>query len=154
MKYATVCLVVFAILGGLRFFQNSPIRSWKAVFLAGIPLSFVICYYISCAFLPPLPPQPRAEKVQANRAELERTFRRIEGISSAAINGHEIRLDFAQDKPLAEFKQIARQTGGTAANFLALNSTNRMVVFITVNGRNRYELTYDTGQGVVDETSY
>lgn len=154
MKYAVVCLVVFAFLGCLKFFEGSPFRSWKAVLFTAIPLSFVVCYYISCAFPAPPPPPPRTEKVAANKAELERTFRRIAGVSGASINGQEIRLDFAQDKPLSEFKQIARQTGGTAANFLSINKTNRMFVFITVNGRNRYELVYDTQTGVVDETSF
>lgn len=153
MKYVIVCLLVFAVVF-LRLCEGSPIRSWKAVFLTGVSLCFIVCCYVSWAFPAPPSPQPRSEKIAANKAELERTFRRIAGVRAAAIEGQVIRLDFAEDKPLAEFKRIALQTGGTAAHFLETYKTNRMEVFITVNGRSRYTLVYDTRSGIVDETTF
>jgi hypothetical protein len=154
MKYALVCVAVVGILALLKCVEGSPLRSWKSVFLLAAPLSFLVCYYISCAFPPPPLPQPRSAKVVLNKGELERTFRRIEGVDRASIDGPVIRLNFTQDKPLAEFKSIARRTGGTAAHFLKLNETNRVVVLISIGGRSRYALVYDTATGVVDETSF
>jgi hypothetical protein len=154
MKYAVACVLIFAVLALLRFFEGSPIRSWKAIVLTGIPLSFIVCYYLSCAFPAPPPPQPRSEKVAVNKAELERTFRRIAGVNYAKIEGPLIYLNFVEDKPLSEFKSIARQTGGTAAHLLQMYNTNRVVVFVTVNGQNRYALVYDTQTGIVDETTF
>ena len=153
MKYAVACLLVCAVLVLLKFLEGSPIRSWKAVILTAIPLSFSVCLYLSWAFPAP-PPQPRAEKVAANKAELERTFRRIAGANYAKIDGPLIYLNFAEDKPLSEFKNIARWTGGAAAHFMQMYNTNRVAVFVTVNGRNRLALVYDTQTGVVDETAF
>ena len=154
MKYALIYLVVFVVLGCLKYFEGSPIRSWKSACFISIPLGLMVCWYASVAFPPPPPPLPRADKVAANRAELERTFRRISGVNGASITGQIIRLDFAQDKTSAEFKSIAQQTCGTAATFLKINETNRMTVFITVNGRDRCALTYDARTGVMDETGF
>lgn len=68
MKYAVACLLVCAVLVLLKFLEGSPIRSWKAVILTAIPLSFAACWYLSWAFPAPPPPQPRAERVAANKA--------------------------------------------------------------------------------------
>jgi hypothetical protein len=153
MIYAAICLAVFAVLTFLKFCEDSPIRSWKSVLFTGVPLAFIVCYYVSCAFPTP-PPQARAEKVAANKAELERTFRRIEGVSHARIDEPVIELNFAYDKPLQELKQIARQTGGTAAHFLKLDKTNQITVRISIRGRNRYEMEYDTERGVISEHEF
>ena len=152
MKFALACLVVFAVLIFLRYCEGSPVRTWKAVVLAGVLLSVAVCYYVRWAFPPPPPPQPREEKIALNQAELERTFRRIAGVRAASIEGPVVRLDFAEDKPVEEFRRIAQSTCGTAAHFLSLYKTNRMVIFISVNGRQRFALAYDTQRGVLDET--
>ncbi len=153
-KYSAACLIIFALLAFLKFVEDSPIRSWKTVFFTTISLSFIVCYYISCAFPPPPPPQPRNAKVASNRAELERTFRRIAGVDRASINGSEIEINFAEDKPIAELKSIAQQTGGTAAYFLQLNGTNHITMHISVRGQKRYRMEYETGRGVVDEQEF
>ena len=152
MKFTLACLLVFAVLIFLRYCEGSPIRTWKSVVIAGVLFSIVVCYYVRWAFPSPPPPQPREEKIALNKAELERTFRRIAGVRAASIEGSVVRLDFAEDKPVSEFRHIAQSTGATATHFLSPHNTNRMVVFITVNGRQRYSLAYDTQRGVLDET--
>jgi hypothetical protein len=154
LKFTAVCLVIFAIMTFLRFVQDSPVRSWKTVFFVGIPLSAIVCYYVSCAFPPPPPPQPVSEKVAVRRAELQRTFRHIEGVDNAIIDGSFIRINFAQNKPIQELKNIARSTGATAAHFLQTEGTNRIVLLITVQGRDRYRMEYETGRGIVDEKEF
>ena len=151
MKFALACVLVFAILGFLRCCEGSPVRTWKAVFISGTLLCIAVCYYLNWAYPPPPPLPPRAEKVALNKAELERTFRHIAGVHAASIEGSVVRLDFREDKPMAELRRIALSTCGTAAHFLGLHETNRMSVFITVNGRQRIALVYDTRQGVMEE---
>ena len=87
MKYAIVALIVFAILIFLKFCEGSPFRSWKSVILTGIPLSFIIGYYLGHAFPAPAPPPPRSERILAYRAELQRNLRHIAGVKQAAIHG-------------------------------------------------------------------
>jgi hypothetical protein len=152
MKFALICLLLFAVLSFLRFCEGSPIRTWKAVAIAGVFLSFVAWHYLRWAFPAPPPPPPREEKIALNKAELERTFRRIAGVRAATIEVPVVRLDFSTDKTVSEFRHIAQSAGATAAHFLSLHNTNRIVVFITVNGHQRYSLAYDTQRGVVDET--
>jgi hypothetical protein len=154
LKYSLACLVIVGILAFLKFCEGSPIRSWKAVFFTAIPLGFITCYYISCAFPPPPPPATHAEKSSAYRAELERTFRRIAGVDRATFDGSIVQMNFAEDKPLSELKSIARQTGGTAAHFLKAGEGKRVTVHITVRGRKRYEMEYEANRGVVFEESY
>lgn len=154
LKFSAACLIIFAILAFLKFVEDSPIRSWRAVFMVGIPLSFVTCYYISCAFPGPPPLPPRAEKVASNKAELERTFRRIAGVDRASVNGSIVEINFAQSKPLSELKQIAMSTGGTAAYFLKMGKTNRITVKITVRDELRYQMEYDTSKGIVNEQEF
>jgi len=154
LKYSLACLVIVAILAFLKFSEGSPIRSWKTVCFTAIPLGFITCYYISCAFPPPPPRATQSEKGSAYRAELERTFRRIAGVDRASFHGSVVEMNFAEDKPLDELKSIARQTGGTAAHFLKDGKSNLVKVHITVRGRKRYEMEYDTKLGVVFEASY
>lgn len=154
LKFTAACLIVLAILSLLKFVQDSPIRTWKAVFLIGIPLSVIVCYWVTCAFPPPPPPAPKSEKVSAYKAELERTFRRIEGVKDAKINGQTIEIEFGQDQPIEKLKEIAHQTGGTAAHFLATSKTNRIIIYMRVRGSDRYRMEYDTSAGVVSEKTY
>src|SRR5687768_8343435 len=129
LKFTAACLIIFAILAFLKFVEDSPIRSWKAVFLTGIPLSFIVCYWVNCAYPPPPPLAPKSEKISAYRAELQRTFRRIEGVTSASINGSIIEINFGEDKSIEKLKQIARQSAGVAAHFLKSDKVNRMVIY-------------------------
>ncbi|HEY9173884.1 MAG TPA: hypothetical protein VI136_16495 [Verrucomicrobiae bacterium] len=151
MRYAVACLLTLGILTLLRILKDSPIRSWKTVFLTGTPLALVVCYYLSCAFPPPPPPQPRAEKVDLNKAELERTVRHIEGVRWGQIDQGIILMDFAQEKSRAQLKEIALHVGVTAAHFMRTWETNRVMVIMTINGRNRYAVVYDTRAGIIDE---
>lgn len=151
MKFAIICLLIFAALTFLRYCEDSPIRSWKVVASVGLILGFVTWHYLKWAFPPAPPLPPREEKVALNKAELERTFRRIADVRTASIEGNLIRLDFNAEKPDSEFRRIALSTGGTAANFLSLHSTNRMLVVISVNNRQRYSMMYDTQRGVLEE---
>ena len=149
LKYSLACFVILGILVFLKFCEGSPVRSWKSIFLTAIPLGFITCYYISCAFPLPPPRAPQAQKVSAYKAELERTFRRIAGVDRASINDSIVEINFAEDKPLSELKQIAVRTGGTAASFLKLP---QVTVNITVRGRERYQLDYDTKGGTTERT--
>jgi len=151
MRYAIACILVLGFLTLLRFLDGSPIRSWKAVFLTGLPLAFVVCYYLSCAFPPPPSPQPRAVKVELNKAELERTIRRIEGVRWGQIDRGIIQMDFSVEKSRDQLKQIALSVGITTAQFMRMSDTNRVMVVMTINGRNRYAVVYDTHAGIIDE---
>ena len=151
MRYAITCIIVLGFLTLLRFLDGSPIRTWRAVLLTGLPLAFVVCYYLSCAFPPPPPPQPRAVKVDLNKAELERTIRRIEGVRWGQIDRGIVQMDFAVEKSRDQLKQIALSVGVTTAHFMRMWETNRVMVIMTINGRNRYAVVYDTGQGIIAE---
>lgn len=151
MRYAVICLSVLGVLTLLRFLEGSPIRSWKAVFLTGLPLAFIACLYVNRAFPPPPPPLPRSAKALRNQAELERTIRRIEGVRWGKIDHGIIQMDFDREKPRSELKEIALRVGATAAHFTRVWETNRVLVVISINGRNRYAVVYDTQRGIVDE---
>ena len=153
-KYTAACLVIFAVAALLKFVQDSPIRSWKTVFLTAIPLSFIVCYYLSCAFPGPPPPQPRKTRAAINQAELERTFRHIGGVDRASINGSLIEINFSDDKPISEIKEIAQHAGGAAAYFLRLDKTNRVTIRMSVRGQNRYQVDYETGRGLINEQEF
>ena len=154
LKFTVACVFVFAILAFLKFVEDSPIHSWKAVFLTGIPLSIIVCFWVKYSFPPPPPPAPKIQKVAAYEAELERTFRRIEGVGNASINGSVIEIDFREEKPIEKLKEIAQRTSGTAAHFLRLSKTNRMTIYIKVHGHYRYQMEYSTTHGIVSETIY
>lgn len=151
MRYAAACILVLGVLTLLRFLEGSPIRSWRAVFLTGLPLALIVCYYLSCAIPPPPPPQSRAAKVDLNKAELERTLRRIEGVRWGQIDRGIIQMDFAQEKTREQLKQIALSVGSTTAHFMQMWETNRVMVIMTINGQNRYAVVYDTRKGIIDE---
>lgn len=154
LKFVLVCLVVFAFLTFLKFVEDSPVRSWKTVFFTGIPLAFITCYYVNCAFPGPPPSQPRSERVNINRAELERTIRRIEGVDRASINGMAIEMNFREPKPITELKQVGQHIAGAAAYFLQNGKTNRITIRMTVRGQDRYELEYDAKRGVINEQEF
>ena len=154
LKYTAACAIVIAIVVFLRFVEDSPINSWKRVVLTSLLLAGAVCYWISWSFPPGPPPLPRQTKADRNRAELLRTFRRIGGVDRAEINGSVILLNFIQPKSLNEFKSIAMSTGATAAHFMQVGNSNHITVQITVNGRNRYEMEYDTARGVVNEREF
>lgn len=143
MKYALIILAVLAFFSLLRFVEGSPVRSWKTVLGLTLPISALICFYSYKVFAP-VPPAPQAQKVSAYRAELERNFRRIAGVSEARIAGTNIYINFAVEKPLAEIKQIALSTCATAASFLKMDRGNTMTIHMTVRGYQRYEMSYDT----------
>ncbi|WP_040550632.1 hypothetical protein [Pedosphaera parvula] len=150
--YIIAFAIIFAVLIGLRFLDGSPVRSWKMVFLIGIPLSLFFGYYYNRA-LPEKPAAlPQSTKAANYRLELERTCRRIAGVQSAVIEGNTILMDFAEDKPVAEFKRLAQETGGTASYFLKTNKDSiKITVHISVKGRDRYEMNYESNRGVTDE---
>ncbi len=151
MRYVVTCILALIVLTLLRLVEGSPIRSWKAVLLTGCPLAFIACYYLSCAFPSPPPPQPRAQKVNLNKAELERTIRRIEDVRWGQIDQGIIQMDFAREKTREQLKRIALSVGATTAYFMQTCETNRVMVIMTINGRNRYAVVYDTRLGVIAE---
>jgi hypothetical protein len=56
---------------------------------------------------------------------------------------------------LAEIKRVATQAAGTASYFLMTNSDSvKITIHITVQNRDRYEMIYDTRQGVTDEHEF
>jgi hypothetical protein len=152
IKYLLAFLIIFAVLSFLKFCEGTPFRTWKSVLLTGIPLALLAGYYFNHA-LPKKPvPLPQSQKADANRAELERTYRRIAGVDRASIEGTTVRLDFANYKPLPELKQIALGVGNTASYFLRTNSQRIAVkVRISIRGKDRYEVQFQPGRGVVDE---
>lgn len=146
-----IYLATFAVLIFLKFCEGSPIRSWKAVVLVGLPLAAGAGWYFNHAFPAKAPPLPRSAKADAYRQELERTFRRIDGVDQASFVGTNIELNFTQDKPTAELKRLAAQTGGNATWFLKTNRNPvQVTVHITVQGRDRLEMTFDSAKGVID----
>lgn len=153
MRYAVACILAVSVLTLLRFVEGSPIRSWKAVFLTGFPLAFIVCCYLSCAFPSPPPPQPRAAKVNLNKTELERTIRRIQDVRWGQIDQGIVQMDFSREKTRAELKQIALSVGVTTAHFMRTWETNRIMVIMTINGGHRYAVVYDTRLGIIDEPS-
>src|SRR6266446_9619037 len=102
MKYVAALSVILAVLVFLKYCEGSPFRSWKSVFLTGIPLGLMAGYYFSCALPAKPPPVPQSQKAAAYRLELERTFRRIAGVADASIVDSTVQMNFGQDKPLAE----------------------------------------------------
>src|SRR5437899_10808948 len=111
MKYVAALPVVLAMLVFLKYCEGSPFRTWKSVFLTGVPLGLMAGYYFSCALPAKPPPLPQAQKAAAYLAELERNFRRIAGVAEASIVGTIVQMDFEQDQPLAELKRIAMRAG-------------------------------------------
>jgi hypothetical protein len=153
--YLATFAVTFAVLIFLKFCEGSPIRSWKAVVLVGLPLAAGAGWYFNHAFPAKAPPLPRSAKADAYRQELERTFRRIDGVDQASFVGTNIELNFTQDKPTAELKRLAAQTGGNATWFLKTNQNPvQVTVHITVQGRDRLEMTFDSAKGVTDQHEF
>ena len=153
-KYIIACLVLFGLLAFLKHVEGSPIRSWKGVFLVGIPVSLLVCFWLNWAYPSAPPPQSQTERAEINKAEMLRTLRRIEGVDRASIDGPFVMLNFSREKSLDELKQIARTSGSTAAHFLKVGETNRIFFHITVRGQRRYEMEYVTGQGIISEKTF
>jgi MFS family permease len=153
--YIITFVVIFGVLIVLKFVEGSPVRSWTAVFLIGIPLGLLGGYWFNHA-LPEKPaPLPQSVKASAYRQELERTVRRIAGVDSASIEGTTIRMNFAQEKPMTELRSIAMQVGGTASYFLRTNDKNAQVtVHMTVQGRDRYEVDFGDKGGLSNEQTF
>lgn len=150
--YIIATAIIFTILILLRFLEGSPVSSWKRVFLIGIPLSLFFGYYYNRALPETAPELPQATKASNYRQELERTCRRVAGVQSASIDGNTIHMDFVEDKPFTEFKRIALETGGTASYFLKTNKESiKITVLISVKGRDRYEMNYESGRGIIEE---
>src|SRR5579863_7183839 len=114
LLYLATFAAVFAVLIFVKFCEGSPIRSWLSVFLVGLPLALALGWYFHHAFPAKSAPLPQTVKADAYRQELERTFQRIDGVDRATFIGTNIELNFARDKPTADFEQIARQTAGSA----------------------------------------
>jgi hypothetical protein len=146
---------VFAVLIFLKFCEGSPIRSWLAVFLVGLPLAGALGWYFNHAFPQKGKPLPQSAKADAYRLELERTFRRIDGVDNASFKDKTIEMNFRADKPTADLRQIALDSGGAAAWFVKTNGNSvQITVHMTVQGRDRYEMTYDTAKGLIDQHEY
>ncbi len=153
-KYTIAVLVIFGLLAFLKHVEDSPVRSWKGVFFTAIPLILIVCFWINWAYPPPPPPQARTERAEINRAEMVRTLRRIDGVDRASIDGPLVQVNFSQEKPLEELKRIARHSGGATAHFLKVGDSHRITFRISVRGYDRYEMEYDTQQGVVSEKTF
>lgn len=146
---------IFAVLIFLKFCEGSPVRSWKSVLLVGIPLAFVLGWYFNHAFPKKAAPLAQSAKADAYRQELERTFQRIDGVDRASFVGTNIEMDFSQDKPTSELKKIAAQTAGSATWFLKTNNRPVQIsIHITVQGRDRLQMTLDTAKGITDEQEF
>lgn len=153
--YIVIFIVVFAILIFLTFCEGSPVRNWKSVVLVGLPLAILIGWYFNHALPGKAAPLPQSTKAAAYRQELERTFRRIDGVDRASFVGTKIEMDFAQDKPIGELKKLAVETGGSASWFLKTNQNSvQIIVHMTVQGRDRYEITLDSAKGITDEHEF
>ncbi len=153
-KYTLAAVLLLGFLTFLKFVQDSPIRSWKAVFLTALPLVVVLSLWIKWAYPPSPPPQPKTERVEINRAELERTLRRIEGVDRATIQSNRIELNFGVERSIDEVKRLARNTAGNASFFLKIGETRHLTVLISVLGRKRYEMQYNPNAGVLSETTF
>ncbi|MDQ6631857.1 MAG: hypothetical protein M3Y82_08870 [Verrucomicrobiota bacterium] len=154
IKYIVACAIIFAVLIFLKFLENSPLRSWKAVFFSAVLLSVSVCYYLHWAFPPPSPPLPRAKKALANAAELQRTFRRIADVDQASIEGSIIKINFAEEKSLDELKRIALDCGYTAANFMRDKKDFKITVHISVRGGDRYQVIIPAEGGAIEEQTF
>jgi hypothetical protein len=155
LRYFTAFLVTFAVLVFLKFCEGSPFRSWKSVILTGLPVSLLAGYYLNHAFPQMPPPVPQVQKAAAYRAEMERAWRKIAGVDGVTIVGTTVQIDFADDRPLAAVKDFARQAAGNASYFLKTNNQPiRVKVRISVRGRDRYEVDYESNKGVVDEQEF
>ena len=144
-----VCLALLAV---VKLLEGSPIRSWKVALPTGALLGLAVGYYFNHALPPKAVPLAQVQKASAYKAELERTFRRVDGVESASIEGSLVTMDFGADKPLAELKTIAARCGATAAYFLQTDKKgNQVTVHITVRGRDRYEMEFNTQGGVSNE---
>src|ERR1017187_840253 len=154
-QYFAALLVIFAVLVFLKFCEGSPFRSWKSVFLTGLPIGLLAGYYLNHAFPQKPPPVPQVQKADAYRAEMERAWRRIAGVDGVSIVGTTVQISFADYKPLPEVKSFARQAAGNASYFLKTNNQPiRVKVRIAVQGKDRYELDYEPNKGVVDEQEF
>lgn len=155
MVYLITFLISFAILVFLKFCEGSPVRSWKVVFLIGLPLGWAAGWYFIHALPAKAVPVSQAQKASAYKAELERTYRRIAGVDSASIEDSIVRINFTENKPLPELKRIAMECGGTAAYFLRTgNQNSKVTVHLTVRGADRYEMDFDPNGGVANEKVY
>lgn len=153
-KYSLACLAIFGLLAFLKHVEDSPIRSWRGVFLTAIPFALIVCFWLKWAYPPPPPPQAPPERSDINKAEMIRTLRRIDGVDRATIDGSLVQVNFSKDKPLNELKQIARHSGSATAHFLDVGKGNRITYRISIQGRDRYEMEYDTEKGVVSENEF
>jgi hypothetical protein len=153
--YFATFAVTFAVLIFLKFCQGSPIRSWRAVVFVGVVLASALGWYFNHAFPAKSAPLPQSAKADAYRQELERTFRRIDGVDQASFVGTNIELNFIHDKSTAELKKLAAQTGGNATWFLKTNQNPvQVTVHITVQGRDRLEMTFDSAKGVTEQREF
>jgi hypothetical protein len=155
LTYLAALLVTLAVLVFLKACQGSPFRSWKSVWLTGIPLGLLAGYYLNHAFPHQPPPLPQTEKASNYGAEMQRAWRRIPGVESVNITASTVHVNFGEYKPLEEVKGWARQFAGNAAFFLKTNDQPiRVKVRIAIGGADRYELEYQPGKGVVDEQEF
>src|SRR5580704_10933756 len=155
LLYLATFAVIFSVLIFLKFCEGSPIRSWKSVVLVGLVLSVALGWYFHHAFPAKAAPLPQSVKADAYRQELERTFRRIDGVDRASFTGTNIEMNFSQDKPISELKKIAVETAGSATWFLKTNQTSvRVTINITVQGRDRLQMTLDSAKGVTEEQEF
>ncbi|MDB6028741.1 MAG: hypothetical protein JWM68_4964 [Verrucomicrobiales bacterium] len=155
LKYSLICLGTLVVLTFLKFVEESPVRSWKMVFFTAIPLAAIICYYVSCAFPPPLPPAPEKKKIENYRAQMELYVRHIAGVRSASINGSRMDIDLDSEYPLQRMRQIALSSGSTAAQFMKPSGSNlTMTIHVTAIKRDRLEIEYDTKRGIVREQTF
>ena|GEM_PF-4049815 len=153
-EYIAACAIIFAFLIFLKFVQDSPVRSWKAAFITAILLSVAVCYYLKWFFPAPPPSLPRSQKVIAYAAELQRTFRHIEGVDQASIVVSTIKINFAVEKSLDELKRIAMHCGYTAASFLRDKKDFKITVHLTVRGDDRYQVVIPADGGAIEEQTF
>ena len=111
MTFALISLIVFAILVFLKFCEDSPVRSWRMVVIAGVFLSLTISYYFNHAFPKPAPRQSPAERIAVNRAELQRDFRHMAGVKAVRIDDRRIEFDLAGNQPANELKSFVHDAG-------------------------------------------
>jgi hypothetical protein len=155
LKYIIAFLVTFAVLVFLKFCEGSPFRSWKAVILTGAPVALLAGYYFNHAFLPKPPPVPQVQKASAYSMEMMRDWRRIPGVSAVDISGSTVHIDLAGFKPMPEVKSLAHMVAGNASYFLRTNNQPiHVTVKITQQGKDRYQLDYESNKGVVDEQEF
>jgi hypothetical protein len=155
LLYIAIFAGIFAVLVLLKFCEGSPVRTWKSVILVGIVLGMALGWYFHHALPAKAAPLPQSAKADAYRQELERTFRRVDGVDSASFAGNKIEMNFSQDKPNSELKRIAVQTAGSATWFLKTNNGPvQVTIHITVQGRDRLQMTLDSAKGVTDEQEF